>query len=268
VKKNDTKYSFWRDWLILLAAVTLALAALFFANDARRLGGIHTLSLEIVGRMTEPLAKVRSYFRLADENRKLRELNAVLQLKNAQMAEAWYENNRLRQLLGFRMTAPYDLIAARVIGRQVLPGMEPLLLDAGAEQGVRTNMTVVSADGLVGRIISVSSGYSTVQPFDDRSFSCAALVQRNSLQGMFKWEGYNRGILTGIYLSGDVRQGDVIVTSGANSIYVPGLKLGVVSFIDEAESGMYRKIYIEPKVDLARLREVYIIRKESTGRPR
>jgi len=74
--------------------------------------------------------------------------------------------------------------------------------------------------------------------------------------------------LTGIYLSGDVRKGDVIVTSGTNSIYVPGLKLGVVSSIDDAEAGMYRRIYIETKVDITRLREVYIIQGSAGERPR
>ena len=268
MEKTKNRASYWWDWLILLAALTLSLGALFFANDARTLGGLHTLNLEIVGRMTSPLAKLRGYFGLGGENRKLRELNAVLQLKNAQMAEAWYENGRLRQLLGFRMTAPYDLIAATVIGRQQKPGMAPLIVDAGAGQGVCVNMTVVAADGLVGRIIEVSPTYALVQSYDDHAFSCAALVQRNRLEGMFKWEGYNRGLLTGIYLSGDVRKGDVIVTSGTNSIYVPGLKLGVVSFIDDAESGMYRRIYVEPKVDITRLREVYIIQGSAGERPR
>ncbi len=265
MKKESKPSSFLRDWLILLLAVLLSLGALFFANDARTLGGIHAISLEIVGRMTGPLASLRSYLGLADENRRLHEINAALQLKNAQMAEAWYENARLRQLLGFKMTAPYDLIAATVTGRQQQTGNASLILDAGADQGVRVNMTVVSADGLVGRIHSVSASFSTVQAFADPAFSCAAIVQRSRVEGMFKWEGYNRGLLTGIYLSGDVHKGDLIVTSGNNSIFVPGLKLGVISFIDEAESGMYRRIFVEPKVDLALLREVYIIRKTQGG---
>jgi len=268
VNKNSKPNTFWRDWLLLLAAILLALAALFFANDARSLGGLHALSLEIVGRLTEPVADLRSYLALGAENRRLREINAVLQLRNAQMAEAWYENARLRQLLGFKMTAPYDLIAATVTGRETRTGLASLLLDAGSDQGVKVNMTVVSADGLVGRVHSVSTSYCTVQAFDDRAFSCAAIVQRSRLEGMFKWEGYNRGILTGIYLSGDVRKGDLVVTSGTNSIFVPGLKLGVVSFIDEAESGMYRRIYVEPKVDMARLREVYIVRHTQEGAAR
>ena len=264
MEKAGKKHSFWRDWLILFMAVILSLLALFFANDARQLGGIHTFSLEIIGRLTEPLAKIRSYSHLAEENRKLRHLNAVLQLKNAQMAEAWYENGRLRQLLGFKVNAPYDLIAAKVIGKDNKTGVKSLILDAGLDQGVRVNMTVISADGLVGRIHTVASSYATVQTFDDNAFSCAALVQRNRLEGMFKWEGFNRGLLTDIFLSSDVREGDIIVTSGTNSIFVPGLKLGVVARIADAETGMYRKIFIEPKVDIARLREVYIIR-GSTG---
>lgn len=267
MKKDSKISSFLRDWLILFLAVLVSLGALFFANDARTLGSIHTISLEIIGHMTEPLANLRAYLALETENRRLHEINAALQLKNAQMAEAWYENVRLRQLLGFKMTAPYDLIAATVTGRQQQQGLSSLILDAGAAQGVRVNMTVVSADGLVGRVHSVSASYCTVQAFEDRAFSCAAMVQRSRLEGMFKWEGYNHGILTGIYLSGDVRRGDLIVTSGTNSIFVPGLKLGTVSFIDEAESGMYRKIYVEPKVDLALLREVYIIRRPQGGAP-
>jgi rod shape-determining protein MreC len=268
VGKSGIKVSFWRDYLILFFALSLSLGALFFANDARKLGGIHTFCLELIGRMTEPLAWVRTNLNLADENRMLRRQNAVLQLRNAQLAEAWYENSRLRQLLGFKMTAPYDLVAATVTGRQEQSGAEALILNAGADQGIKANMTVVSADGLVGRVVSVSSGFCIVQTLDDRTFRCAAMVQRSRLQGMFQWSGYNAGILTGIYLSGDVRKDDVVVTAGTSSIFVPGLKIGMVSFIDEAESGMFRKIYVKPKVDMIRLEEVYIIRSETGERPR
>ena len=258
----------WLEYLYFVLALALSLTTLFFANDPRQLGSLHTFSLEVLGRMTSPLAWFRDNLNLAAENRLLRQQNAMLQLRNAQMAEAWYENSRLRQLLGFKMTTPYDLVAATVTGRQEQAGAEALLLDVGSEDGIRMNMTVISADGLVGRIISVSTGYSLVQTIDDRTFRCAAMVQRSQVQGMFQWSGYNSGILTGIYLSGDVRKDDVVVTSGTSSIFVPGLKIGVVSFIDEAESGMFRKVYVKPKVNMTRLQEVYVIRAESTEAPR
>jgi rod shape-determining protein MreC len=263
VAKSAKPTAIWRDYLVLILALALSLTALFFGNDPRQLGTLNTFSLEFLGRITMPLAWFGDNLNLAAENRVLRQQNAMLQLRNAQMAEAWYENSRLRQLLGFKMTTPYDLAAATVIGRQQQSGAETLLIDAGREAGIKANMTVVSADGLVGRIISVSAGYSMVQTIDDRTFRCAAMVQRSRVQGMFQWSGYNAGILTGIYLSGDVRKDDVVVTAGTSSIFVPGLKIGVVSFIDEAESGMFRKIYVKPKVNMTRLQEVYVIRSEA-----
>lgn len=262
MNKLGKTISYWRDYLILIIALALSMSMLFFANSPRQLGGIHTLSLEILGRLSAPMAALRGHMDVAVENRLLRQQNTVLQLKNAQLAEAYYENMRLRQLLGFKMMASYPLVAAQVIARTNETAMESIIIDAGAAQGIKTNMTVVSGDGLVGRIISVSSTYAVVQTMQDRNFRCGALLQRSRLQGVFQWAGYDTGLLTGIYLSSDVKPGDVVVTSGVNSFFVPGLKIGTVTQIDEAGSGLFQRIYIKPKVDLTVLEEVFVVRSE------
>ncbi len=265
MSKLGKTISYWRDYLILIMALTLSMSVLFFANSSRQLGGIHTVTLEILGRLSTPLASLRVHVNLAEENRTLRHQNTVLQLKNAQLAEAYYENIRLRKIVGFKTDAAYPLMAANVIARTNEAAMETLVIDAGAAQNVKANMTVVAADGLVGRIVSVSPSYAVVQTLQDRNFRCGALVQRSRLQGVFQWAGYDTGLLSGIYLTSDVKLGDVVVTSGINSLYVPGLKIGTVIKIDDADFGLFQRIYIRPKVELTSLEEVFVIISESAA---
>jgi len=255
----------WRDYLVLSAAIAVSLYLLFFANSSRQLGGIHALTLEVVGRLTWPVSQLNRISALRESNRLLRYQNTVLQLKNAQLAEAYYENQRLRQMVGFSLLSDYPLIPAKVIGTTGAAGLQNFILDAGTDKGVASNMTVVSADGLVGRIVNVSSGFSTGQSLSDPNFRAAALIQRSRVQGVFQWAGYESGMLTGVYLSADVKVGDVVVTSGLNSMFVQGLKIGTVTQIDEVSGGLFKKIFIHPKTDFSKLEEVFIIKNAAGG---
>lgn len=254
-------FSYWRDYLILVLAVVISFYLLFFANELRQLGGIQTLSLEIIGRLTAPFAKFHELRDLRNVNQTLRYQNTLLQIKNAQMAEAYYENMRLRQLLGFSLGREYPLVLTKITGTSGYASVQNIIVDVGEKEGIQTNMTVVSADGLVGRIVKVSSNFSIVQTLVDPNFRAAAMVQRSRIQGVFQWAGYETGSLIGVYLSADVKVGDIVVTSGMNSMFVPGLKIGTVTQMSEVRGGLFKKIYLKPKTDFTKLEEVFIIRK-------
>ncbi len=247
------------DYLILTLAVVASVALMFLGNRGSELGALHSVSLELLGRMAQPVAAVRRLGDVYEENSRLRYQNAMLQVRNCQLAEAHYENQRLRAMVGFAEQSTARLQPARLLGSGSHPGMATILIDAGRRQGVQENRPVMSADGLVGKVISVSTSHSIVQLLTDRNFRVAALDQRSRVQGVFQWAGFDSGLLTGVFLSADIKVGDWVVTSGQNSLFPTGLKIGVVSMIDDAHAGMFQKIYVKPRLDFSRLEEVFVI---------
>ncbi len=247
------------DYLILTLAVVASVALMFLGNRGGELGALQGVSLELLGRMTGPVAAIKRLGDVYEENSRLRYQNAMLQVRNCQLAEAHYENQRLRAMVGFAEQSTARLQPARLIGSGSHPGMATILIDAGRLQGIEENRPVISADGLVGKVISVSSHHSIIQLLTDRNFRVAALDQRSRVQGVFQWAGFDSGLLTGVFLSADVKLGDWVVTSGQNSLFPTGLKIGVVSMIDDAHAGMFQKIYVKPRLDFSRLEEVFVI---------
>ncbi len=261
MSKISKKMYFWLDYWILLLAISVSLYLLFFVNEPRRLGPLQRLTLEAVGRLSEPMTSVRRWLHLRKTNEELRYQNTLLQIKNSQMAEAYYENIRLRQMLHFQTEEEWPLVPAKVIGASGKKGMVGLKVAVGSKQGIKEHMTVISADGLVGRIVSVSENFSVVQTIADADFRAAAMIQRSRVQGIFQWAGYTYGTLKGVYITADVKVGDVVITSGLNSMFVPGLKIGIVTYVDDASSGMFKKINVKVRTDFSNLEEVFIINK-------
>ncbi len=247
------------DYLVLALAIVLAIALMFFADQSGQAGVLQGASLEIIGRLAEPFASLGRWRNVYQENSMLRHQNAMLQIRNSQLAEAHYENMRLREMVGFAQASQVRLMPARLIGSSNQSGMATIMLNLGHDQGVRIDMPVVSADGLVGKVIRTTADYSVVQLLTDRNFRVAALDQRSRVMGMFQWTGFDSGLLTGVSLSADVRVGDWIVTSGQNSLFPTGLKIGLVSMIDDAHAGLFQKIYVKPRLDFSRLEEVFIM---------
>lgn len=247
------------DYLVLGLAIVLSISLMFFADQSGQVGALQGVSMEIIGRLAEPLGSLRRLGNLYQENSMLRHQNALLQIRNSQLAEAHYENMRLREMVGYAAASPVHLLAARLIGSSHQGGMATIVLNLGYDQGVRVDMPVVSADGLVGKVIRISAGFSTVQLLTDRNFRVAALDQRTRVMGVFQWTGFDSGLLTGVSLSADVKVGDWVVTSGQNSLFPTGLKIGMVSLIDDTHAGLFQKIYVKPRLDFSRLEEVFVI---------
>ena len=118
--------------------------------------------------------------------------NEVEQLRqeNTTAAEYAAENERLRELLAYKQGAhQFDLLAARVIGRDAELWTSTIVVDRGSKDGVRENMPVVTGKGLVGHVTEVGPVSSKVQLILDARSSVGTIIQRP--------ESRVTGILTG-----------------------------------------------------------------------
>ncbi len=246
--------------MILLSAVLASLAILFWTNDMEKIGGIHALTIELIGRLASPVSDVKHLTDIRQENRKLRQQNFLLQLQNSQLLESHQENLRLRRLIGLAPYQEFNGLPAKVIGHGNQVGLNSILFDVGSEQGIRPNMAIVAAEGLVGKVIAVTEKYATGQVLLDRNFRVGARVQRSRVEGLFLCVNGTDCKFEGATQRADVKEGDVIITSGLNSMFPPGLRIGIVTQVRETDQGLFEEILVKPNVHLDKLEEVFILR--------
>ncbi|MFQ5640566.1 MAG: rod shape-determining protein MreC [bacterium] len=249
-----------KDALSLLLALVFSLI-LLFSNENQQIQALRALSLDGFGFFLSKVAAFNDLYDLYDENKKLRLENASLMLENSRLNEAFLENLRLRELLGFKSESHLELIPAKVIGKENNGLINTIILAAGKDDSLHKNMAIVTAQGLVGKLLDVGVHHSAAQLLLDRNFRVSAMVQRSRVMGIIKWSEGNRVFLSEVPKRSDVDVEDVVVTSGFSTIFPAGLEIGrIIKVENEQELSMFMNILIEPAVDFAKLEEVFVIK--------
>lgn len=241
--------------LSLFIAVSLGLLAVNDNPQVKRLRAMATVSF---GLIQQQVIFIPNYFSLERENTMLRRTNIELADEANQLREAKLENLRLRQLLGLKERLPYDIVAGKVIGKNLTLLRNTLTLNIGEADGVMLHMPVVGDGGLVGLIVSVSQHYAIVNVLPNIDFRASAKIQRSRVDGIIAWDGRNL-ILKNIAKTLDVKAGDVVITSPYSSTYPPDIRIGVVSDVREQPGTLFKSMYVLPSVDFVKLEEVFVL---------
>jgi rod shape-determining protein MreC len=169
---------------------------------------------------------VRGYFFAISENRRLKaELGEMRQWRDAAIALR-DTNERYRTLLGLRTEPPVPMVAARIITDSRGPFASTRLASAGKEKGVSPGNPVMSENGLVGRIIGVTTGVSRVLVLTDIASRTPVMIDRTNARAILSGDGGPNPKLD--YLRGEkpVREGDRVLTSGDGGLLPRGLPVG------------------------------------------
>lgn len=217
--------------------------------------------------ITDGLKDFFGYFKnnenLRAENEKLQaQLDAhegsLLELKETQA-----ENQRLNELLEYKKThsSQYDLQLAKVIGRDPSNWYQTIIINLGSGDGIKTDMPVVTARGLVGRVVAVTTHTAEVHLLvDNESAVGARILETRDTPGVVEGDGQSN-TLEMVHLSHDeaIESGQTIITSGFSSIFPKGLPIGTVKEVNLEPNGLTQTAIIEPFVDFSRLEEVMVI---------
>jgi rod shape-determining protein MreC len=199
---------------------------------------------------------------LRAENRGLREKIETLEREKQRHEEMITASTRLTELLNLKETLDDPVVAAQVIGVDPTGWFRAVMVNKGNLDGVRVNMPVVSARGVVGRVVSVSPHYAKVLLIIDQNSAVDILIQRSRDRGMVK------GMFTDVcrmdYLvsTSDVVVGDVVITSGLGGVFPKGLPVGQVTSVGETPGELFKEVLVKPAVDFSRLEEVLILLRE------
>jgi rod shape-determining protein MreC len=186
----------------------------------------------------------------------------TLQLERQQLLAERAEAERLRRLLAFVQEPPERrYVGARVIGvRLGTAGLQLLTLDRGAADGIARMMPVVVAEGVVGRVNSVSSSSADVLVLSDRNSSIAVRVDRTRARANVRGLGKPDGAKLEYALrSEDMIEGDLLVTSGTDGVFPRGLPVGKVTQLNRTGHGLFQEARVIPAVDVTRLEEVLVV---------
>jgi rod shape-determining protein MreC len=195
---------------------------------------------------------------LQDTNHKLQERVDQLTRERDALVETAAENRRLTELLAFRSVAPVPMHGARVIGRSPSRWYQSIMIDRGSEDGAAIDMGAAVTGGVVGTVVKVLPLASVVLMVTDRQSAVPVVVQRTREQGIV--EGTIAGRLRLKYLppSSEVREGDVLLTSGLTSSFPKGLAVGTVTRVDRPEGALFPEVEVLPSADLSSMEEVVV----------
>jgi rod shape-determining protein MreC len=207
--------------------------------------------------------------RLQEENETMRQQLEQLTLVNVQTIELREENERLRELLGFKESRPnFTLLAAEVVAQEtpaeVIGGesnglIQAIRIDQGSESGIEPGMSVVTARGLVGRISTVGEGWSQVLLLTDETSAVAAYGLEGRASGMV--EGTGDGLIMR-YIPHEqrVEPNDVVLTSGLGGGFPKGLVIGTVESVQRRDVNPWQEATIRTTLDISQLEYVFVIR--------
>jgi len=205
----------------------------------------------------------KNYFSLvavAYENERLRSaLNKAYELNN-RCLETQRSNKRLRALLDFKETnKAFKLIAAEVIGRDPSYWSKTMMIDKGFADGLQKGFPVVVHRGIVGQIIETTGHFSKVLLIIDQNSAVDSLLQRTRVRGIIKGDSAKSFYFEYVLRKGNVKVGDMVISSGLDGVYPKGLRVGTVSEILRSNSGIFQEIKVTPYVDFEKLEEVFVL---------
>ncbi|MEL6821659.1 MAG: rod shape-determining protein MreC [Calditrichota bacterium] len=201
---------------------------------------------------------------LFEENETLRNKNFKLETEIQNLREILAENARLRKMLELKEEKKATYIAGRIVGESVERRIRSLIIDVGREDGIKRNMAVVNPDGLIGKVLATSDGQAIIQQLVDHNALVSVTLQNSREKGVVSWSGNSWLELLYIPKNIPVSRGETVVTSGISQIYPPGIKVGVVTSVEEDEFNLFKSIRIKPAVNFNALEEVFLIVPDSS----
>lgn len=247
----------FKEYVILTALVSVSLVLLVF-NDNPQVRQIRSLTVGTLGVIQQTFSFLPNLTALQQENELLRRVNVNLADEVNLLREARLENIRLRSMIALQETSVTRLTGAKVVAKNLNLLRNTLTLNVGSSDSVKVGNPIVTGEGLVGRIVAVSGGYSIGQLIVNVDFRASAKVQRSRVDGIVAWDGKTL-LLKNVSKTQDVKEGDAIITSEYSNAFPPGIKVGIVSAISEIPNSLFQRIEVIPTVNLTQTEEVFVM---------
>ena len=164
-----------------------------------------------------------------DQNRKLRDDNSRLKMENIYYRNELSTADRARALAAFQLRTPSKTVAARVTGNNTVSTARAVFIDRGSTSGIEKGMAVVTADGIVGKVIAVYPLASQVLLVTDPTFSVGVESQKSHIHGALNCKSGSQCTVDYIQNEEKVDLGEWFYTSGEDRVFPKGFPVGTVA---------------------------------------
>ncbi|HMM45699.1 MAG TPA: rod shape-determining protein MreC [Candidatus Macondimonas sp.] len=211
-----------------------------------------------IGReLTESLRTRRS---ILAENESLRTRQVLLEAQIQKLAVLQAENARLRELLQSSSRLDDRLSIAEILAMDLDPYRQRITINRGLLHQVHVGQPIIDARGVMGQVTQVNLNTSVALLITDADHSLPVEVNRNGLRTVAQGTGESRW-LTLPYLprNADIREGDLLITSGLGGRFPRGYPVATVRTIDRQGQGRFAQVRAEVTAQVDRSREVLLI---------
>jgi rod shape-determining protein MreC len=247
-----------RNFLIIAGVFLVSVVFIVTPIDIKT-----SLSSTVINTIYFPLTAFDRFLsdvaRAKTQNVELNQKLAELSVQVAGYTEERAENARLRRMLEFNLQMPYKLVPTKVIGLGTNPSAKSIIINVGANRGVRINNPVVTSDGIVGKTIAVTQTSSIVQLLTDHNCRISAIDQNTRTQGIIRWRGGKLLQMGEVPVESQLAVGDTIISSGFGGIFPPGIRVGIVVYAKNQTGSLFKDILVKPAVQFWSLEEVFVI---------
>jgi len=252
-------------FIIFLVMQIVALVMLFTDNRFHNTV-FGMVSNEVSGNINKRVNRAEEFLSLSEQNKKLREQNAVLlsmMPSGVLMPDSAYQlvtdTVKLDSLKEYRQ---YQYLSAKIISNSVFLQQNYIMLHRGSAQGVSPNMAVIGMDGIIGTVVHVSENMSIVMSLLNRQSKVIATLKKGSGLGEVSWDGKDPQylVLTKIPKTVVVKKGDTVVSSPYSDKFPPGLPIGTVYKVEQDQETNTYILLVKTAVDFYNVQHAYAVK--------
>ena len=206
-----------------------------------------------------------NFSKVKQENKELAAKNAELENQLIEYNRMKDENTRLREMFNYSEAHQnYNYLGCNIVGYSGGNISNGYIIDKGTNDGLKKDMIIITSVGLVGKITKADTNFSIVQTIMNENIAVAAMVESTRqttgiLQGGVNSKNEKLVTLSNIPMDSEIKEGDVILTSGLGGMYPKEIRIGEVISIDIDSVGLMKKALVRPYVDFDKLDGVFVV---------
>lgn len=280
----ESIFTRYRNLVVLLALLVVQIAGLAMqvrrssngsstldASDPRGVRLIRLWANGVISPPEEFIHAIRigsanlwtNYFDLIhvrQQNQNLQQTIDRLRLEQAALLEDARQGQRLQTLLGFQEKYIYTTVAAQAYGSSGSDRSRVFYIDKGSRNGLKPDMAVITADGIVGKVRDVFPNSAQVLAVNDATSGAGVILETTRIRGVLKGDATGQLEVVGVTADQRIHPGENVLTAGGDLIFPRGLPVGVVEKVvsDPDRDGLI-DIILKPAAHLDRLDEVLVI---------
>lgn len=266
-------------FILLIGIILLGVLVGYSISDREQLSTPEKFIMDTVGLaqniIHQPVTFVINTFNNMKEIKNTYQENKILREKISEYKTLIYEvqelekeNDELRKALDIiESPRDFDPIIGNVISRSPERWLEQLTINRGKNDGIKKNMAVMTVDGMIGKVNSVSTSTSTVQLITgfDQLNRISATISRKDNDNIFGLiEGYDKEKEALIYRiieqsDKDIKEDELVVSSNMGGLFPSGLPIGTIKEVEPDQYGLTKTAYITPSANMYEINHVIVV---------